>query len=185
MTTTTYVALLRGINVSGKNPIRMPALRDSVSRLGFQDIQTYLQSGNIVFRTAPSDKARLAASIKARIAQDFGHEVPVLLLSAKDLNLIANTNPLRPKSGDEDTLFHCTFLFQPVSQAALKALKLPATEGEHAVLVENAVLLHCPHGYGKTKLNNRFFERALGVPATTRNWRTVLALQEKLGSDFN
>jgi len=182
---TTYLALLRGINVSGKNPIRMSTLRDSVAGLGLQDVQTYLQSGNIVFRTAPSDKARLAASIKARIAQDFGHDVAILVLSAKDLAHIANSNPLWPKSGDEDTLFHCTFLFQPVSQAASKALKLPATEGEHAVLVENAVLLHCPHGYGKTKLNNRFFERTLGVPATTRNWRTVLALQEKLGSDFN
>ncbi|WP_114973181.1 DUF1697 domain-containing protein [Rhodoferax ferrireducens] len=174
---TTYVALLRGINVSGKNPIRMPALRDSVSRLGFRDVQAYLQSGNLVFRTDQSDVATLAAKIKTNITQDFGHEVPVLLLSAQDLVLIAHSNPLWPKSGGEETLFHCTFLFEPVSPAAFKALKLPAVEGERAVLVESAILLHCPHGYGRTKLNNSFFERALGVPATTRNWRTVLALQ--------
>lgn len=173
---TTYLALLRGINVSGKNAIRMPALRDSLSGLGLRDVQTYLQSGNIVFGANQSDVAALATKIKTSIAQDFGHDVAVLVLSAKDLALIANSNSLWPKSGGEETLFHCTFLFEPVSPAAFNALKLPAAEGERVVLVENAVLLHCPHGYGKTKLNNSFFERALGVPATTRNWRTVLAL---------
>lgn len=177
MSMTTYVALLRGINVSGKNPIRMPALRDSVSRLGFRDVQAYLQSGNLVFRTGQTDVTTLAAKIKTSVTQDFGHDVSVLVLSAKDLALIANSNPLWPKSGGKETLFHCTFLFEPVSPAAFKALKLPAAEGERAVLVGRAILLHCPHGYGRTKLNNSFFERALGVPATTRNWRTVLALQ--------
>jgi uncharacterized protein (DUF1697 family) len=174
---TSYLALLRGINVSGRNGIRMPALRDSVSRLGFRDVETYLQSGNVVFRTGKTDEATLAATIKAVIAQDFGHEVPVLVLSSADLGRIANSNPLWPKAGGEETLFHCTFLFQPVSPDIFQALKLPVTAGERAVLVGRTVLLHCPHGYGKTKLSNNFFERALGVAATTRNWRTVLALQ--------
>jgi len=180
-----YVALLRGINVSGQNSIRMPALQDSMSRLGLRDIQTYLQSGNIIFRADPSSEATLAASIKARIAQDFGHEVPVLVLTAAGLELIANSNPLWPKTGGAETLFHCTVLFQPVAPDTFQALTLPAAAGERAVLVGRAVLLHCPQGYGKTKLNNSYFERALGVPATTRNWRTVLALQGKLGSDSN
>jgi uncharacterized protein (DUF1697 family) len=174
---TTYLALLRGINVSGKNPIRMPELRDSISGLGFRDVQTYLQSGNIVFRADPTDVATLATKIKTSLTQEFGHEVPVLVLPAKDLALIAHSNPLWPKSGGKERLFHCTFLFQPISAPAFQTLKLPAAEGERAVLVGGAILLHCPHGYGKTKLNNSFFERALGVPATTRNWRTVLALQ--------
>ena len=174
---TSYVALLRGINVSGRNAIRMSALRDSIARLGFRDVRTYLQSGNIVFRTDSTDTATLAAAIKTQIVQDFGHEVPVLVLSTEDLALIANSNPLGPKSGGEETLFHCTFLFQPVAPDIFQALKLPTHDGERAVLVERAVFLHCPHGYGKTKLNNSYFERTLGVPATTRNWRTVLALQ--------
>ncbi len=178
---TSYLALLRGVNVSGRNSIRMPALRDSLSHLGFPDVQTYLQSGNVVFHTAKTDEALLAAKIKTAIAEDFGHEVPVLVMSMKDLGQIANSNSLRPKTCEDDTLFHCTFLFQPVSPATFQALKLPAAAGERAVLMGAAILLHCPHGYGKTKLNNNFFERALGVAATTRNWRTVLALQE-LGS---
>ena len=175
---TTYVALLRGINVSGKNSIRMPDLQSSFSGLGLEGVRTYLQSGNVVFRAGQSDVVTLAAAIEARITQDFGHVVPVLVMSAKDLDLVANSNPLWPKRGGEEKLFHCTFLFQPVSQNSFQTLKLPAAVGERAVLVGSAVLLHCPYGYGKTKLNNSFFERALGVPATTRNWRTVLALQE-------
>lgn len=172
-----YLALLRGINVSGKNTIRMAELRDSMERMGLEGVQTYLQSGNIVFRTGATDEAQLAANIEARIAQDFGLEVPVLVLSAQALEHIAGTNPLWPGTGGEESLFHCTFLFKAVSLERFQALQLPAAEGERAVLADHAVLLHCPHGYGKTKLNNSYFERALGVPGTTRNWRTVLALQ--------
>jgi len=177
MPMTSYIALLRGINVSGKNAIRMEALRGSVAGLGLQDVQTCLQSGNLVFRTAKSDEAALAAAIQARITRDFGFEVPVLVLSAQQLGLIASANPLWPKTGGEAAQFHCTFLFQPVTPSLFRALKLPVTMDEQAILVDRAVLLHCPHGYGKTKLNNSYFERALGLCATTRNWRTVLTLQ--------
>ena len=75
-------------------------------------------------------------------------------------------------------MFHATFLFQPVLKRSFEALKLPLAPGESAVLAGQVVLLHCPHGYGRTKLNNGYFEKVLGVAATTRNWRTVLALQQ-------
>jgi len=174
----TYVALLRGINVSGKNSIRMPELQDSFSGLGFGDVQTYLQSGNVVFRAGKADEGELAAVIVARIKNDFGHVVPVLVMSAGELDQVANSNSLWPKAGGDEKLFHSTFLFESVSVPSFQALKLPAAVGERAVLVGRAVLLHCPQGYGKTKLNNNYFERGLGVTATTRNWRTVLALQQ-------
>ncbi len=172
-----YIALLRGINVSGHNAIRMTALQTSFTTLGLQEPQTYLQSGNVVFRAASTDTPVLAQTIAAQITQDFGHAVPVLVLSAAELEVIAQSNPLWPPEGGDEKLFHATFLFQPVAQARFNALKLPAATGERAVLVENTVLLHCPEGYGKTKLSNSTFEKLLGVPATTRNWRTVLALR--------
>ena len=173
----TYLALLRAINVSGQKSIRMPELRDSFLAMGCRDVQSYLQSGNIVFRADGSHEATLAQRIQARIAQDFGHDVPVLVLSANSLAHIASSNPLWPATGADAALFHCSFLFDPVPAAVFEALKLPAGPDERALLLGNAVLLHCPHGYGKTKLNNAFFERALGVAATTRSWRTVMALQ--------
>ena len=177
----TFIALLRGVNVSGQNAMRMAALRDTMAGLGLRDVQTYLQSGNIVFRTDKSDGAKLAAKIKVAIKQDFGHEVAVLVMTAEDLGTIADSNPLWPKTGGDAPLFHATFLFQRVAAATFNALKLPAATGERVLLFGNAVLLHCPHGYGKTKLNNNFFERALKVEATTRNWRTVLALRTLCG----
>lgn len=174
----TYVALLRGINVSGQKAIRMVDLQASFSALGFDEIQTYLQSGNVVFTAGKSNESKLAAAIQARIMQDFGYEVPVIVMLATELDEVATKNPLWPKAGGDDKLFHSTFLAEPVTAAKFQALKLPTAEGERAVLVGRTVLLHCPHGYGNTKLNNNYFERALGVPATTRNWRTVLALQK-------
>lgn len=175
---TRYIALLRGINVSGKNIIRMAELEKSFSALGYVRVQTYLQSGNVAFGAGKSGEDKLADTIQAKIRLDFGLDVAVLVLSAGELDKIVGLNPLRPKSGADEKLFHCTFLFKPVSRESFRALSLPSAEGEQAVLRENVILLYCPHGYGKTKLNNSYFERALKVQATTRNWRTVCALQK-------
>lgn len=174
---TTYLALLRGINVSGQNVMPMAKLQQSLSSLGFEKIQTYLQSGNVIFDAEKSLESTLAASIANRIKQDFNYAVPVLVIPHAALTKIAHANPLWPEAGGDEKLFHCTFLFQAVPQATFKALTLPAAEGERAELVGQTVLLHCPHGYGRSKLNNNYFERALKVSATTRNWRTVLQLQ--------
>jgi uncharacterized protein (DUF1697 family) len=175
---TTFVALLRGINVSGQKQIRMVDLQRSCEGSGLKDVRTYLQSGNVVFCTSRADPRRLAAALRTRIAKDFGHDVEVLVLPAKELNAVAGSNPLWPRLGGEEKLFHGTFLFQPVSEDRFLKLKLPVQPGEQAVLVGQVVLLYCPHGYGRTKLSNSFFEKALGIRATTRNWRTVLALKD-------
>ena len=173
---TTYIALLRGINVSGQKLIRMANLKQSCVDLMLQDVRTYLQSGNVVFCTQQTDTHKLAALLRDRIAQDFGHAVEVLVLSEQAFNLVANANPLRPLSGGDEKLFHVTFLSQPVSEDRFQTLKLPLQAGEQAILAGQVIFLYCPHGYGKTKLSNGFFEKALGVSATTRNWRTMRAL---------
>lgn len=174
---TQWIALLRGVNVSGKNATRMAALQSSFERLGCTNVRTYLQSGNVVFDARISDQEKLSAKITAAIAQDFGHQVAVGVVTAPALARIVKSNPLQPISDDDITLYHATFLLQPVSPKQFATIKLPAATGEQARLLGSVIYLYCPHGYGKTKLNNNFFEKALGVAATTRNWRTVLALQ--------
>ena len=176
-TMTTCLALLRGVNVAGST-LRMAELKKSLSDLGLAEVQTYLQSGNVIFKSKSGDKAKLAAQIEEQIKKDFGLGISVLVLSAKDIDAIASNNPLWPKTGGEGSHFHSTFLFEPVTKKAFDALSLPAADGERAVLTKGAVLLHCPHGYGRTKLNNTYFEKALGVRATTRNWKSVLALRD-------
>lgn len=178
---TTFAALLRGVNVSGHKPIGMADLRTSCEAAGLNHVRTYLQSGNVVFSASQSDPRKLAEALRARIARDFGHDVEVLVLSAKDLNRAAKSHPLWPGSQGDGALFHATFLYEPVSADQFRKLSLPARSGEQAALVGQVVYLHCPHGYGRTKLNNGYLEKVLGVPATTRNWRTVLALQDLCG----
>ena len=174
----TYVALLRGINVSGQKPIRMTDLQRSCERLGLDNVRTYLQSGNIVFSADGAPLVKLAATLRARVARDFGHDLEILVLAASELARIAQSNPLRPRSVDDQKFYHATFLFGAVAVSRFKGLALPARPGEKAVLVRQVIFLHCPHGYGTTKLNNGYFEKALGVAATTRNWRTVVALRD-------
>ena len=175
---TTFVALLRGVNVAGHKKIGMPELCRSCEALGLTEVRSYLQSGNLVFSAVDGNPTDIAATLKARIARDFGHEVEVLVMPGEELEHIVSTNPLRPQSGGEEKLFHATILFRHVSETRFAELALPAQEGEKAALVGRVVLLYCPHGYGKTKLSTRYFEKALGIPATTRNWRTVLKLRD-------
>ncbi len=170
----TYVALLRGVNVAGKKKIGMPELVKSCEALGFSEVRSYLQSGNLVF-VAQGTASEAAAALKARIAQDFGHEVEVLVLLADELEQVLSANPLQ---GQEEKFCHATFMFRHVPETRFSELALPLAEGEKAVLVGRAVLLHCPHGYAKSKLTTRYFETHLGVRATTRNLRTVRALRD-------
>jgi uncharacterized protein (DUF1697 family) len=172
-----FVVLLRGVNVLGKKRVRMVDWKAGVERLGFKNVRTYLQSGNAVFRAAAADPKRTAAMVKAGIVRDFGFDVEVLVLERPEIDRIADSNPLFPRLGTDESLFHATFLSRPVSNADFAKLKLPVQAGEQAVWGGAVIYLYCPHGYGRTKLNNSFFEKALGIPATTRNWRTVLALK--------
>jgi uncharacterized protein (DUF1697 family) len=172
-----YIALLRGVNVAGKNRIRMAALKSAFESLGFADVETYLQSGNVVFRADPADPRLKEKSIQGRLAADFGAEIETLVLSGRVFDRVALSNPLKPGPGADETLYHATFLFRPVAEAVFKKIPLPAGPEEQAVWGGPVIYLYCPHGYGRTELNNAFFEKALRVPATTRNWRTVRALQ--------
>jgi uncharacterized protein (DUF1697 family) len=192
---TTFIALLRAVNVGGQNRIPMAELRRQLSAIGLNDVQTYVQSGNIVFPADGDDPEAQAAVVHDVIARDLGHDVNVIGLSAADLALVASGNPLVGEGVDEKAL-HVTFLSAPVTAAAFRGLVLPAQPDERALLgadgppsrgaapggeaelAGRVIYLQLPHGYGRTKLNNAYFERALETPATTRNWRTVLALTE-------
>lgn len=177
----TFVVLLRAVNVSGVK-LTMAELRRSLEDLGLTRVQTYVQSGNIVFDAAEDDPAAHASAIASAITDAFGLDVKVLVISAADLVRVARANPFLDTGGDLRTL-HATFLFDPVTEEAFAALEPPAQEGEQVAFGEQVVYLHLPHGYGRSKLGNAYFERALRTPVTTRNWRTVTALVELSSRD--
>jgi uncharacterized protein (DUF1697 family) len=178
---TSFVALLRAVNVSGQNRLPMAELRELLSGIGLRDVQTYVQSGNVLFAAESDDAAAQAAIVHEAIAGEFGHDVTVIALSAAEMAGAASGNPFAATGVDDKTL-HVTFLSSPVTATLFDALEPPAQPEELATLATEGslagrvVYLHLPHGYGRTKLNNAYFERRLKTPATTRNWRTVLAL---------
>ena len=178
-----FVALLRGINVSGHRQIAMAALRDSLAAAGLREVQTYLQSGNVVFGSDEEGPEVVAAAVQARIAADFGHRVEVLVLPCSAVARIASSNPFASRAGLDERWFHATFPFRPAFRDEFAALRLPVGPDELAVLSDGVVFLYLPNGYARSKLVNSYFERALHAPATTRNWRTVVALAGFCRSD--
>lgn len=175
---TTFVALLRGINVSGRRAIPMGALRESCKALGLDDVRTYLQSGNLVIRAGGQRTNELAVRLRDAIARDFGYDVDVQAFSARQWGAVVGANPLWPGTGARENLYHATFLSTSVPDRHFRSLDLPASAGEKAMMAGKVIYVYCPNGYGKTKLSNAFFEKAFQLSATTRNWRTVLALRD-------
>jgi uncharacterized protein (DUF1697 family) len=174
---TTYVGLLRGVNVAGRKRVGMEALRGSCEALGLTDVISYLQSGNLVFASTWEESHALADELEAKIAADLGLEdVNALVLPAKEFDEIVRANPLSPRAA-KGSLYHATFLFRHVPETLFAEQQLPLQDGEKAALVGRVVYLYCPNGYAKSGLSNAYFEKALGTRATTRNWRTVRALQ--------
>jgi uncharacterized protein (DUF1697 family) len=171
--------MLRAVNVGGRS-VSMKALQQLFVDLGHTDAVTYIQSGNVVFSGSAGDPEALAQAIKERIAEDLGVAAGVLLRTEPALAEVARSNPFLAAGADPKFL-HVTFLATEVAPERVGGLDGAAFEPDEFSVVGREVYLHCPGGYGRTKLNNAFWERRLGVAATTRNWRTVTTLLDLPG----
>jgi uncharacterized protein (DUF1697 family) len=173
----TYLAMLRGINVSGQKLIKMEQLRASFEALGFSDVKTYVQSGNVVFKSAKISETSLTAKIAREILDDFGHSVSVLVRTPVELGAVLKS-PFAKKAGIDVGRLYVTFLSQPAPKSADEILKTLVAQSEQFHVSGREIYLHCPDGYGNTKFSNNAIEKKLSAQATTRNWRTVNALFE-------
>jgi uncharacterized protein (DUF1697 family) len=181
----THVALLRGINVGGKNKVPMAELRDVVTSLGHTGVTTYIQSGNVLFTTSEDDTAKLAAALEAAIAEAFGVRSPVVVLSREDLARVLDTNP-HPEEPNPK-LVHVVFLNAEPPPDVLDRLKAAqsaaAAKGsaDTVTAIGPALFLHTPDGFGTSELAQVVL-RILSVPtktgitATARNWSTATKL---------
>jgi uncharacterized protein (DUF1697 family) len=173
---TTYVAMLRGINVGGHAKVAMTDLRASFAEMGFDDVQSYIQSGNVVFRSSKSPTT-LTSAIERALESAFGHGIKVVIRTGAQLAAVVGHNPLLGRDREPAKL-HVTFLASKPAPSRLGALDAGAFLPDEFIVSGREVYLHCPEGYGRTKLNNAFFERSLGVVTTTRTWNTVTTLAD-------
>jgi uncharacterized protein (DUF1697 family) len=168
-----YIALLRGINVSGQKMIKMKDLIKVFESLGFINIKTYLQSGNVIFEHEVVDILELTDKIENKIIEAFGFTVKTIILTNDELESIINSNPLLNGSDIDQDKLHVTFLSEKPEQSKLDNLEIKKEIEEKFMIILKEVYLYCPNGYGRTKLNNAVFEKKLKVIATTRSWKTV------------
>jgi uncharacterized protein (DUF1697 family) len=174
-----FVSMLRGINVTGHRTVPMSELRTLYESLGFMSVATYIQSGNVVFRSAGEKPDVVASKIRVAIQKRFGFAVTVIIRQPAEIRKIVRGLPFTGRRGIDERRLHVTFLNATPGPALVKGLApLAAESSDEYKVVGREVYLHCPNGYGKTLLSNAFFEKHLKVEATTRNWRTVNALLE-------
>lgn len=174
-----HLALLRGINVGGKNKLPMADLRGILESLGCEDVRTYIQSGNVVFRASSKARKGLEGRLSESIASTLGLTIPVLIRSAEEVEEAVARNPFQgPKF--EPKHLHFGFLADRPTAAARKSLDPNRSPGDRFEVLDRCLYLHCPNGLARTKLTNAYFDRALGTVSTVRNWKTTQKLLEML-----
>ncbi len=170
---TTLVSLLRGVNVGGQKKLRMSALGELYESLGFSDVRTYIQSGNVVFSAFNRKESALGEQIEKGLQDRFGIDVKVFIRSTREVARVVERNPFAEK---EPNRVHVTFLHSKPIHIPDDAINAAKAEDEKFSIRDQEVYLFLPNGMGRSKLSNSFFEKVLKVPATTRNWNTVKAL---------
>ena len=177
-TLTTYIALIRGINVGGHKLVAMEALRDLLGASGFDDVRTLLQSGNVVLRSALRSAVEVERRLAAVCQEGLELEADIFVRSAAEWEAIVAANPLRAEAERSPKHFLVVCLKGEPAVAQLKALQALATGGEMVRAKGRELFIAYPKGRSTTKFSGGVIERTLGTRATTRNWNTVLKLQE-------
>jgi uncharacterized protein (DUF1697 family) len=175
MATGSCIALLRGINVGGRNKLPMADLRELFEEAGCSDVRSYIQSGNVICGASAALRQRLPSRISGAIAERFGYDVPVVVRTGAELAAVASEHPLRGPRTDDKTL-HVAFLAHAPSAKQRAALDPERSPPDRFELRGRELYLCCPNGIARTKLTNAYLDRTLGTVSTVRNWNTVQKL---------
>ncbi|AFM13074.1 DUF1697 domain-containing protein [Turneriella parva] len=175
-----YISLLRGINVSGQKKIKMTDLKAVFEKMKLQDVETYIQSGNVVFSSPERNAGKLSAALEAGIKKAFGFDVSVIIRNAAEWQKILKSNPFLKRAEVPAKFMFVTLLSETATSAPETALRAYCRSGEEFALKGCELYLIYPNGSGKSKLNLNVIERQLNVTGTARNWNTMLALAEML-----
>jgi uncharacterized protein (DUF1697 family) len=170
----TFLSILRGINVSGQKKISMAELKILYEELGFKNSTTYIQSGNVVFKN--KNAIGLSKRIEQKVFEKYNFQVPVIIRTLDEMEEVIKKNPFLTEKNIDLTKLHVTYLAEAPKPEDIDKIKKYNYEPDVFCIAGKEVFLHCPNGYGNSKLTNNFFENKLKVTATTRNWRTTTEL---------
>lgn len=173
-----FIILLRGINVSGQKKIIMSDLRKMLESLKFQEVETYIQSGNIVLKSNEDDNDKIADKVKKGIVDTFGFDVPVLVKSYEELKSIFDNNPFTDPADIESKKVYFALLRETPQPEVIEEFRKNDFVNDRFVATDTCVYLNYLNGAGKAKLSNNLIERKLKVSATSRNYRTMVKLLE-------
>jgi uncharacterized protein (DUF1697 family) len=173
----TYLALLRAINVGGRNKLPMKDLAAMFVEAGCENVRTYIQSGNVIFAAEPEVAAQVPVAIAAKIASAYGYRMPVVLRSSEQLIDVISHNPFLEAGVSEDAL-HVMFLADAPSQSLIDRLDPDRSPSGVFTVRNQDIYLHLPNGVAESKLTNAYFDSKLRTVSTVRNWRTVTKLRD-------
>jgi uncharacterized protein (DUF1697 family) len=173
----TLISFLRGINMTGYNSVKMKDLTELYKDLGFDNIETYIQSGNVIF-SAPDEMSdeKVSGILKKGILDRFGYNIAVMVRTPEELKRLITSNPFLSDPAFDETKMAVIFLSErPLTENVNKFAGIDTTPDMFEISGRE-IFIYCPNGFGKTKLYANFFDRKLGVEGTTRNWKTINAM---------
>ena len=173
---TTHLALLRGINVSGHNMMKMDLLKTTLEKIGFTNVETYIQSGNVFVDTEEENAAAVGFKIKQEIFKAFGHEVPVVVIGKSDLEACLKNNLFLKETNSDIKKLYVAFVSKTLQSDSINDLKISQFKPDEASIDANRIYIKYAVGAGKTRFDQKYIEKKLNVTATIRNWNTVTQL---------
>lgn len=173
---TTHLALLRGINVSGHNMIKMDALKTALDAIGFKNVQTYIQSGNVFVDSEEENGPSVGFKIKQEIFKTFGHDVAVVMVSQHDLEACFKNNPFLKEKDVDFKKLYVAFVSKELQPQSIHDLKMSQVKPDEVHINSTRIFIKYAVGAGKTRLDQKYIEKKLNLTATIRNWNTVTQL---------
>lgn len=165
--------------MSGHNTIKMTELSGLYKKLGFRENKTYIQSGNVIFRTEDNvDLLKVTEVVEEGILKKFGYTIPVMIRTSEELKKLRSANPYLPEPGFDPSMMAVIFLHGEVTEKQIEKMRKINYPPDKYQISDREIFTYCPDGFGKTKLYTNFFEKKMGVTGTARNWKTVVTLLE-------
>ncbi len=174
----THLILLRGINVSGHNIIKMEALKKALETAGFTDVKTYIQSGNVFVTTPEENPNQVGFDITLVISKTFGHDVPAIVISKNDLEACFVNNPFLKRDNADTKKLYVAFVSKTLTPNSIHDLKISQIKPDEVAIDTNRIYIKYDNSPAKTRLDNKYIEKKLAVISTIRNWNTVSKLLE-------